>query len=132
MVGAPWIEPDELAAELRRLDAPGVAFRPVYFTPVFSKHAGKRCGGVQIHILERGALESVDLGVLLLHVMHRLAPDRFAWLPPTDEHYFIDLLSGTDQVRQAIDTGADARPMLDRWKAESEAFERLRTGILLY
>lgn len=132
MVGAPWIEPDELAAELRRLDAPGVAFRPVYFTPAFSKHAGKRCGGVQIHILERGALESVDLGIMLLHVMHRLAPDRFTWLPPADGRHFVDLLCGTDQVRQAIDTGADPRPMLDRWKAESEAFERSRAELLLY
>lgn len=132
MIGAPWVEPDMLVDELRRLDIPGMAFRPVYFTPMFSKHAGKRCGGVQIHITNRRALESVEFGLVLLRVLKGLDPDSFSWLPPASDRYFIDLLCGTDQVRQEIDTGADLRPMMDRWREESLEFERSRTDILLY
>ncbi len=132
LFGAPWIDPDALAAELRSLDPPGVGFRPVFFTPSFSKHAGQRCGGVQLHITARRALESVELGVQLLRVVSRIAPDRFSWLSPTDGHFFTDLLCGTDQVRQAIDARADVRPILDRWATESRAFDEARADILLY
>ncbi len=132
LIGAPWIDPDDLAAELRSLDLPGVAFRSVFFTPAFSKHADKRCGGVQIHVTDGDELEAVELGVHLLRVVHRTAPGQFAWLPPTDGRFFIDLLCGTDQIRRAIDTGTDLRPILSRWRGESRIFEESRANVLLY
>nr|WP_255358965.1 exo-beta-N-acetylmuramidase NamZ domain-containing protein [Haladaptatus sp. R4] len=38
LVGAPWIDGDEWASELSSQDLDGVAFRPAYFSPTFSKH----------------------------------------------------------------------------------------------
>lgn len=132
VVGAPWLEPEILSDELGRLDVPGVAFRPVWFTPVFSKHAGTRCGGVQVHVTERHALETVEFGVLLLRLLKELAPDDFSWTPPAGDRHFIDLLCGTDAVRLAIDDGSTLRPLLDGWKEDSLAFELSRRDILLY
>jgi uncharacterized protein YbbC (DUF1343 family) len=48
--GAPWLNPFKLADELNHLDLPGVRFRPHYFLPTFQKHAGKVCGGVEMHV----------------------------------------------------------------------------------
>ncbi|GIX06852.1 MAG: hypothetical protein KatS3mg115_1255 [Candidatus Poribacteria bacterium] len=43
--GAPWVDGFRLADQLNALELPGVFFRPVAFTPTFSKHAGLRCEG---------------------------------------------------------------------------------------
>lgn len=130
--GAPWIDPDLLVGELSRLDHPGIAFRPVFFTPAFSKHAGERCGGAQLYVTDRRAFESVELGVKLLRVLKEIAPEHFSWLPPANSRHFIDLLCGTDRVRRDIDNGSDLRSLVDRWNEESLAFEESRGDILLY
>jgi uncharacterized protein YbbC (DUF1343 family) len=132
LIGAPWIEPEALVDELRRLDHPGLDFRPVYFTPAFSKHAGERCGGVQVYVTSRSVLESVAFGVALLRVLKEMAPDSFSWLPPANGRHFIDLLCGTDQVRRQIDDGSDLGPMMDQWREDALAFEQSRNDILLY
>ena len=77
MVGAPWIEPLRFAAALREVQPSGIDFIPVYFTPEESKHAGKRCGGVNILIADREKVHSVVLGLTLISVLHRLYPDFF-------------------------------------------------------
>ena len=132
MFGAPWIDPDALVGGLRRLHPPGLAFRPVYFTPAFSKHAGERCGGAQVYVTDRAVMDSVGFGVALLQLLNHVAPASFAWLPPANGRYFIDLLCGTDEVRHAVDQGTELRPIMDRWNADSREFERSRADILLY
>ena len=62
LVGAPYIEPEEYGRRLNALGLPGVYFRPTVFQPTFQKHGGKSCGGVQIHVLDRGAFEPVRPG----------------------------------------------------------------------
>jgi uncharacterized protein YbbC (DUF1343 family) len=132
MIGAPWIEPETLASELRSLDIPGVAYRPVYFTPAFSKHQGERCGGIQIYITDRAAFDGVRLGPHLLVTIKKVYPDDFAWLPPHKVKYFVDLLAGGTQLRTTIAEGASIEQMLDSWAQESQTFEDQRTDILLY
>jgi len=66
LVGAPFVsyaEARALADALTREDLPGVRFRPVVFTPTFQKHAGRRCGGVQLHVVSRPAFRSYLTGV---------------------------------------------------------------------
>jgi uncharacterized protein YbbC (DUF1343 family) len=48
LIGAPWLAAHSLADELAGRNLPGVAFRPVWFVPTFSKHVGATCSGVQI------------------------------------------------------------------------------------
>lgn len=81
IVGAPWIEPHVLADSIERRSLAGIAVRPLYFTPMFSKHAGERCGGVQLAITDRSSFDSVSFGLHLLAVLHELGGDHFAWLP---------------------------------------------------
>lgn len=131
-VGAPWIEPETLAERIAQLDIPGLAARPLYFTPTFSKHAGGRCGGVQFYLTGSAAVDSVSLGIRLLALLHEIGGDRFAWLPSNGDRHFIDLLCGTDEVRRAIDSGADVEDLIARWREDAGDFEHRRTEILLY
>lgn len=52
LFGAPTLDALGLAQRLNSLDLGPVRFRPAYFTPALSKHAGRPCAGVQVHALE--------------------------------------------------------------------------------
>ena len=78
LIGAPWVEPFQLADELSARELPGVAFRATWFRPTFSKHKSVSCGGVQVHVVNREALRPVELGVHLLHALRAHMPDAFA------------------------------------------------------
>lgn len=132
LIGAPWLNPFALAAALERRSPQGVAFRPTYFTPTFSKHAEVPCGGVQIHILDREALRPVALGMAVLEVLRALDPESFAWRQGREGQYSIDLLLGTDQPRRTLDDGNDLAQLMTRWDADAKAFEERRRPFLLY
>src|SRR5690606_26751967 len=53
--GAPYIDGAVLAEALAGEALPGVAFRPLVFTPTFDKFTGQACGGVQLHVTDRSA-----------------------------------------------------------------------------
>jgi uncharacterized protein YbbC (DUF1343 family) len=53
MFGAPWLDPYVLIDELATRNLAGVALRPTWFTPSFSKHASERCAGIFLHLTDR-------------------------------------------------------------------------------
>jgi len=59
LVGAPWADPERVAADLNARELPGVHFRPALFEPTFHKHAKVSCGGCQIHVTDRRTFRSV-------------------------------------------------------------------------
>lgn len=132
LIGAPWLDPFALAAALERRNLPGVAFRPTYFTPIFSKHANVSCGGVQIHILDRGAMRPVEMGIHLLHVLRELDPAAFAWREGREGRYSIDLLLGSDRPRRMLDVGDSVARVTAGWEEEAQAFVERRQPFLLY
>lgn len=129
LIGAPWIDPFELAADLEQRRIAGIVFRAAAFTPMFSKHAGTVCSGVQAHITDRNALQPVALGMHLLHALRALDPAAFAWQQGSDGRYFIDLLFGSDQPRRALEAGATVPDVMDGWAAQAETFVQ-RTGVV--
>lgn len=132
LVGAPWIDPFALAEDLGARRIPGVRFRPVYFTPTFSKHAGVSCGGVQVHVVDRLALRPVALGLHLLVALRSQDPRSFSWRQNSDGRYVIDLLYGTDRLRRSMEEGLSASDLAAASAAEVADFERRRADVLLY
>ena len=130
IVGAPFVDADALAARMNALDLPGVRFRPVWFTPSFSKHAGIASGGVQLHVHDHEAFRPVRTGLALLVAMHALHPDRFAFLP--GDPPLFDTLAGNGWIRQAILDGASYASIEARWQPELRRFQQIRKACLLY
>ncbi|MBD2867034.1 exo-beta-N-acetylmuramidase NamZ family protein [Paenibacillus arenilitoris] len=130
MIGAPFIDSQRLADEMNARRQPGVRFRPVYFKPAASKHAGELCGGVQAHVTDRRAIRPLDVGVTLLYTIKKLF-EPFAFLPPIREgsRPFIDLLGGDSQYR-----AEDATPetLLERFREESGRFAETKRQYHLY
>ncbi|HEX6971695.1 MAG TPA: DUF1343 domain-containing protein [Limnochordia bacterium] len=134
LIGAPWLDPDALADALNRRDLPGVRFRPARFVPTFSKHQGSVCGGVQVHVIDRGAVRAVSVGLHLLDAARRQNPERFAWREPSrpGARPFIDLLAGTDRLRIALDRGVPPEDLLAEWEADRLAWTDAARAYWLY
>jgi uncharacterized protein YbbC (DUF1343 family) len=108
VVGAPFIDPHELAQALANADLPGLAIRPIRFVPTFDKFQGLRCGGIALHIVDPPAVRSVTATLHLLAAVRRSYPNDFAWLPPPYEYERekmpIDILFGSSRLRQAFES----------------------------
>jgi uncharacterized protein YbbC (DUF1343 family) len=125
--GAPWIDPDALAARLNALSLPGLRFRPTSFTPTSSKFQGQKCLGVEITITDRTRLEPFWTGVLIINELHRLYPDKLEW---RSAHF--DRLCGTSTIREAITAGKPLADLKTSWATECKTFEQTRRRYLLY
>ena len=136
LVGAPWINADEWAEILEGEDLPGVGFRPAYFTPMFSKHEREDIEGVQIHVLDREAVDPVMVGLTMLISAFAEYPDC-DWVE-YDGGYFVDKLAGGSYLRKTIDeldaaNGASdvAAGIVDRWEDDRASFLDAREESLL-
>ncbi|GHO76691.1 hypothetical protein KSD_44620 [Ktedonobacter sp. SOSP1-85] len=132
ILGAPDIDPFVLAETLTVHALPGVAFRPLYFTPTFSKHAQTRCGGIQVYLLDRAQIPLMELGLHLLADLRRLSPLSRTWIQGENGTYFLDLLCGSDQVRLALEAGASVAEITANWEGGLAAFAQRRAPFLLY
>jgi uncharacterized protein YbbC (DUF1343 family) len=140
LVGAPWLDPRQFAEMCRKgaLDngLKGVLFREANFLPQFQKHAGQICGGVELHLTDRDALESVLLGWVVIEAAMRCNRDKFAWRTETyefvDTPIAIDLLCGNAEARLGLEAGVRPRELIDGWKGELEEFNERRESVLIY
>jgi uncharacterized protein YbbC (DUF1343 family)/CubicO group peptidase (beta-lactamase class C family) len=72
LLGAPYIDDRQLAAEVNRASLPGVRCVPVRFMPNASVFANQECRGVQFLLTDRDTFRAADLGVTLAATLHRL------------------------------------------------------------
>ncbi|MCY0923969.1 DUF1343 domain-containing protein [Streptomyces sp. H27-G5] len=126
VVGAEGVD-RRWAEAANALALPGVWFRETYFTPSFSKHAGKVCGGVRLIVHDREAFDPVRAGIGLL-VTARRTWSGFGWRAD----HWIDRLTGSDRVRAMVDAGAGVEEIVGDWAAGLARFAALREGYLLY
>ncbi len=108
ILGAPWIDPQRFASELKAARIPGVLAVPVFFTPNADIYQGKRCGGVSLTVTDVENLNSVLLGLSLISILNRLYRDEF-------------------QMNKAIELLGNAEAMKNLREGKSPA-EVLRAG----
>jgi uncharacterized protein YbbC (DUF1343 family) len=136
LVGAPWLDGTQLAADLTAERLPGVRFRPAGFTPTWDKHAGHLCHGVEIHVHDPEAFRPFRTGLACVAVARAQDPDRFAWRTETYEFVqgipAFDLLCGSDRERRAIEAGGRWRELARNFAPEERAFGRRRGRFLRY
>ncbi len=125
VLGAPWIEAMELAAYMNGRAISGVRFVPVEFTPQADVYEQKKCGGVNIVVTDRNALDAPELGMEFAAALHKLYPEHF-------ELKNLDRLMLNNASAEAIDAGADPRQLWMEWIDGMEAFKATRAKYLLY
>jgi uncharacterized protein YbbC (DUF1343 family)/CubicO group peptidase (beta-lactamase class C family) len=125
IVGAPWIQGEDLADYLTQRNIPGVKFSSVFFTPEQNRFKGERCRGIRLILTDREVLDSPRLGLEIVAALWRLYPQEFE----------IDKtlrLIGARWILQAIREGLDPREIAARWEEPLRNFERMRSRYLLY
>jgi len=125
MLGAPWIRPDQFAAELGRRAIPGVSFVPAEFTPADGPYRGTLCHGVKITRLDPHALESMRLGIELADELHRLYPADFHL------EKIVELL-GSPSTVDRLEHGDPPADIVAGWAPDIEKFRAMREKYLLY
>src|SRR5262245_37479002 len=107
--GAPYLDAHRFASALNDQRLPGVHFRPARFVPTFHKWQGQTCEGVQIHVTEERVFKPFLTGLAVIATARREARRRFTWRRPPYEFERrllpIDILLGTDTIRQAVEAG---------------------------
>lgn len=136
LIGAPWLDGDELALRMNKVGLEGVHFRGVTFEPTFQKHARATCGGCQIHVTSRAEFLPVKAGVSLLRECYGSAPDRFQWRDPPYEYEHdkmpIDILAGSPALRQQIESQVPLEEIAASWRPGAAEFQEISRKYLLY
>jgi uncharacterized protein YbbC (DUF1343 family) len=136
LVGAPGIDGRRLAERLGEMGIEGVRVRPTSFKPGFQKHALKDCFGVQLHVVDRSRFLPYRTGVALLLALKAECKERFQWREQPYEFVTdrpaIDLLTGNETVRRAVEEGASIEDVAATWKGGEREFIDCRREFLLY
>ena len=129
MFGAPWLEPQKLIDFLDTLPSAakeamnGLVFRKCSYTPMFSKHKGEVCHGLQLHIRDRNSIDMYAVGLYLVYAVRNLYPDKFEFTRT------MPLLTGT---KKSIDEEFDPFEYVSGQKSKLEEFMTERNPFLLY
>ncbi|MEK4051827.1 MULTISPECIES: DUF1343 domain-containing protein [Bacillus] len=128
LIGAPYINSSELADHLNQLKLKGVQFRPVSFTPTFSKHSGKLSHGVQLYVTDRSSFEAVKTGLSIIKAIHDLYPKDFQFLQTGS----FDKLIGNGWMKEEINQGTSVKQIMKRYHHDLKTFEKKRKKYLIY
>ncbi|HKA32213.1 MAG TPA: DUF1343 domain-containing protein, partial [Candidatus Binatia bacterium] len=145
LFGAPDIDAGSLLGKMESLAAEwtrGCRLRSCWFEPTFHKHAGKLCGGIQIHVDDQAyrhdAFRPWRLVALALKSLRLLKPDYELWRDFPYEYeadrLAIDVINGSDLLRKWVDDPEATPGDLDALAAKDEEEWLLgeREGVLLY
>lgn len=136
--GAPWVKGDQLAADMRAANLPGLWVMPFEFMPydrdITGKpfptkypNTGELCGGVRLVVTNRWAIEPPSAGIHLMCALWKQNP----------EAYKIDLTVGLVGAKWVIDdikAGKPATEIIAKYKADPrwEVFVQQRNEMLMY
>ncbi len=127
--GAAWMKAPDVAAALTARQIPGVTFSATTTTVAEdSNHYpfhGQTIDAVRIALTDRNALDSPELGIEILSVLHRLYPAQFQLERSLR-------LIGSRATLDALTRGDDPRSIAASWSSALAAFRAARAPYLLY
>ncbi|MBA2305916.1 MAG: DUF1343 domain-containing protein [Acidobacteria bacterium] len=126
-IGASWLDAPGVARAMNDMRLPGIRFEAVTMSmaQTAAKFSGQTIPGIRFAITDRQAYRPVRISLLLIDEIRRQHPREFAWSKT------IDRLTGSDQVRLAIE-GGRLLSLLEVWDREAAAFLESRKTFLLY
>ena len=125
VLGAPWINGQELAAYLNRRNIAGVRFVPLRFTPNASVFKDEACGGINFVVTDRERFRPVRMGIEVAAALRRLYPND--WKVDS----YLRLLVNADTIER-LKRGDSPEDIERSWAAKLEEFRSARAKVLLY
>src|SRR5208283_3663148 len=106
--GAPWMDGEDVAAELNAKNLPG-----------------QRCGGVGVKVTDRAAARSMRMGLEIAAILQKKYPQQF------DSSKILQLI-GNDKAVRDLQAGTSPEQIVRSWAAGLAAFDQVRRKYLLY
>jgi uncharacterized protein YbbC (DUF1343 family)/CubicO group peptidase (beta-lactamase class C family) len=125
VVGAPWIDGQQLAAYLNGRRIAGIRFVPVRFTPSTSVHKGEECGGINLIVTDRARFRPLLNGIEIAVALRKLYPND--WKVDS----YLRLLVNADTLDR-LKRGQSADEIIRSWSRSLELFRSTRAKVLLY
>ncbi len=126
IVGAPYINGEQLAQTLNSQQLPGVKFSPLSFTPKSSMFAKQKCGGVKITLTHRQNYRSLDTGLIIARTLLELYPKKF------DPKHKLNTLLLHPPTLKALSDQQSLSDIRKHWQPELKEFIKRRKRYLIY
>ncbi len=101
VIGAPFLDAIQLAANLNKTYQSGVLFSPIYFTPASGIYQGTKCQGIKINIMQRAKVKPLRVALTILSELKRLGGDDIVFLEYEEDNgngLLIDHLYGNGRL----------------------------------
>jgi uncharacterized protein YbbC (DUF1343 family) len=127
LIGAPGIDAEAMAGAVAG-HLTGLAVRPARFAPLSSKHAGRSCAGVELHVLDggRGTLALPAALAILAHVRDH-HPEVLGVLP-----FLTQLAAGPELAAWCATPKAAPGDLIAAWAPAARDFASRAAPHLLY
>ena len=140
LIGHPKIEAwsffNKIKNKLVKSGLEGFKLRPIQFFPMFQKHAGRACGGFQIHPTNPDLFQPWRLGQYLIHLFIKELGTDFIWKNDGYEYQFdklaIDFINGSEEIRRWCEDSGDIKELNVLEQEGMDQFSAMRNEVLLY
>ena len=128
LLGAPWVDAENLAAAMNDLSLPGLIFRPIHYKPFYSVYKGEQIHGVQIYITDYAKVCLTEVQFRLLEVLDKMYPEReFFKVADPKRFRMFDQVCGTGYIRSTFGKRYFWEDIRDYWMKDVETY-RLRSS----
>ena len=133
LLGTTWINAEDFADEMNKLQLPGLIFRPIHYKPFYSVGKGEQLQGVQIHIMDFRLAQLTEVQFWMLQVLNRMYPEhRFFEECDKDRFRMFDQVCGTGYIREEMTKDYDWSRVRAYWNKDIEAYRARSSKYYLY
>lgn len=133
LLGTTWINAEDFADEMNKLQLPGLIFRPIHYKPFYSVGKGEQLQGVQIHIMDFRQAQLTEVQFWMLQVLNRMYPEhRFFEECDKGRFRMFDLVCGTGYIRDEMSKDYDWNRVRSYWNKDVEAYRERSSKYYLY
>ncbi|MDE6200014.1 MAG: DUF1343 domain-containing protein [Muribaculaceae bacterium] len=133
---APWIDASALALRLNRLNLPGVAFRPVHYTPYYGIFKTQHVKGVEVFITDNDKAELTTVQFYVMQEIHKMYPRQSpltATAANKNNIKMFDNVVGSKKIREKlIQNNYDVETILSIWNKDTQRFNETKQRYHLY
>ena len=129
---APWIKATELADRMNALRLPGYTFRPIYYSPFYSKYKGRQLQGVQVHFTNYRKARLCDVQFYILQELYKLYPNHDILKQAGQRAGMFDKVCGSKKIRELFLRRHRWKDVKAYWDKDVDKFKKLSRQYYLY
>ena len=129
---APWIKATELADRMNALRLPGYTFRPIYYSPFYSKYKGRQLQGVQVHFTNYRKARLCDVQFYILQELYKLYSNHDILKQAGQRAGMFDKVCGSKKIRELFLRRHRWKDVKAYWDKDADKFKKLSRQYYLY